>query len=80
MTRTNTPAEDAAALNRRMTRPESAREARRAADFDTATAPASGAAVQHAAAGAALSVDGRPSDASETAEAIKRAAENDTRV
>jgi hypothetical protein len=80
MTRTTTPAEDVEALNRQMSRPEEARKALRTADFDTATTPASGAAVQHAAASAALSVEGRQHDASETADAIKRAAENDTRV
>ena len=80
MTRTNTPDEDVEALNRRMNRPDEARKARRAADLDTATTPTSGAAVQHAAAGAAISVDGSRGEESETGEAIKRAAENDTRV
>jgi hypothetical protein len=36
--------------------------------------------VQHARVGAELAGEGRPSDESETADAIKRAAENDGRV
>jgi hypothetical protein len=53
---------------------------RRKAEMETAAQPASGAPVQRAAAGAALGAEERASDRGETAEALKRAAENDTRV
>ena len=53
---------------------------RRQADLDTAAQPASGAAVQRAAAGGAMAAEGHASEKSETADALKRAAENDTRV
>lgn len=50
------------------------------ADLVSATRPASGASVSQAAAGAGLTAEGRASDSGETAEALKRAAENDTRT
>ena len=53
---------------------------RRRADIETAAQPASGAPVQRAAAGAALSAGERASESGETADALKRAAENDTRI
>ena len=53
---------------------------RHQADLDSATQPAGGASVSQAAAGAALAAEGRASDSGETAAALKRAAENDTRT
>ena len=76
MTRTNTPVEDVEALNRRMNAPEDARRRRHAAQADAAGR----SDVSPARLGAALAAEDRPSDESETAESLKRAAENDRRV
>lgn len=80
MTRTNIPAEDAQALNERMNKPEDRRERRHAEEVEAATQPASGAAVTGDYAGAAMAGEGKSSDETETADAIKRAAETDGRV
>jgi hypothetical protein len=77
MTRTKTPPEEVEAANRRMSAPEDRRKVRTKADMDAAAWPASGAPVHHARVGAELAGE---DDESETAEAIKRAAENDTRI
>ena len=74
MTRTNTPAEDVEALNRRMNAPEDARRRRHAAQA------AGRPDVSPARLGAELAAEDRPSDESETAESLKSAAENDGRV
>ena len=75
MTRTNTPAEDAAAAKSRYQRPEDAKRARREAHADAATRlDRSGARL-----GAEISGENRPSDDTETADALKRAAENERR-
>jgi hypothetical protein len=50
------------------------------ADFEAATQPGSGAPVSQAAAGAGLASQERASESGETADALKRAAENDTRT
>ena len=76
MTRTNTPAEDVDAHARRSKLPENERRARHAAHAEAA---------QHgdldpARLGAEIAAEQRPGDESETADAIKRAAENDGRV
>ena len=76
MTRTNTPVEDVEALNRRMNAPEDTRRRRHAAQADAAGRPD----VSPARLGAELAAEDRPSDESETAESLKRAAENDRRV
>ena len=76
MTRTNTPVEDVEALNRRTNAPEDARRRRHAAKADAAGRPD----VSPARLGAELAAEDRPSDESETAESLKRAAENDRRV
>ena len=76
MVRTKNPDEEAEAINRRMNAPEDRRQVPRKADMDAATGPASGAPV-HPRAGAELAGE---DDEGETAEAIKRAAENDGRV
>jgi len=75
MTRTNTPAEEASAAKSRAPRPEEAKEAAREAHADAATRLDGSAARL----GAELSAENRPSDDSETADALKRAAENDRR-
>ena len=75
MTRTNTPAEDAAAAKTRAPRPEEAKEAAREAHADAAKRVDGVAA--HI--GAQIAGENRPSDDSETADALKRAAENDRR-
>ena len=49
-------------------------------DFDTAAQPGSGAPVQQAAAGAGMAAEDRAGQSGETADALKRAAENDTRT
>ena len=79
MERTNTPAEEAAKANREANAPED-RQARRDAELRAATHPTSGAAVQHASAGASTAADDRSAGTGETAGALKRAAENDGRV
>ncbi len=53
---------------------------RRRGEAHAAMTPASGAAVQHAFAGATLSAEEPAGQQGETADAIKRAAENDGRV
>ena len=77
MTRTNTPDEEAEAIARRMSSPEERRQIRRKADMDAAAWPASGAPVHHARGAAELAGE---DNESETAQAVKRAAENDGRV
>ena len=77
MTRTKTPDEDVEAVNQRMNAPEDRRRTRTKADMDAATWPASGAPVHRARVGAELAGE---DNESETAAAIKRAAENDGRV
>jgi hypothetical protein len=77
MARTKTPDEEVAAVNRRMNAPEERRQVRRKADMDAAAWPASGAPVHHAHVAAELAGE---DNEGETAEAIKRAAENDGRV
>jgi hypothetical protein len=77
MVRTKTPDEEVEAVNRRMNMPEDRRQVRRKADMDAATWPASGAPVHHARVAAELAGE---DNEGETAEAIKRAAENDGRV
>jgi hypothetical protein len=79
MERTNTPAEEAAKANREANAPED-RQARRDAELRAATHPTSGAAVQHALAGASIAADDGSAGSGETADALKRAAENDGRV
>ncbi len=79
MDRTNKPAEEAAKANREANAPED-RQIRREAELRAATHPTSGAAIQHASAGASLTADDHGAGAGETADALKRAAENDGRV
>lgn len=62
------------ALNKTANAPEKDGSERRTADMDTAASPASGAAVQRAFAGASIAAEDRAGGASETDEAIKRAA------
>jgi hypothetical protein len=76
MTRTNTPAEDTDALNRRMSQPEDARVTR----HDAQKRAAERLDVSPARLGAELAGEKRPNEEGETADAIKRAAENDGRV
>lgn len=76
MTRTNTPAEDAEALKRRGSEPESARLVRQ----EARKRAAGRGDVSPARLGAELAGEDRPRDESETADAIKRSAENDGRV
>jgi hypothetical protein len=75
MTRTNIPAEDAAAQKSRYQRPEDAKQASREAHADAATRIDK----SDARLGAELSSENRPSDDTETADALKRAAENERR-
>jgi len=75
-----TKEKDAEAANRQANAPENERQTRNEADLDTAAPPAGAAAVHDPFAGAALSAADRPGDDSETADALKRAAENDRRV
>ncbi len=76
MTRTNTPDEDVEALNRRMNAPENARSRRHHEQAETAAHRD----VQPAHLGAELAAEDRPGDETETADALKRAAETDRRV
>lgn len=76
MTRTNTPAEDADAHARRSKLPDNERRARHAAHAEAAQR----GGVSPARLGIELSAEDKPNDESETADAIKRAAENDGRV
>ena len=76
MTRTDTPAEDVEALNRRMHLPEDARARRHHAQAGAAGRRD----VSPARLGAELAAEDRPRDESETADSLKRAAENDRRV
>ncbi|HEX9905427.1 MAG TPA: hypothetical protein VGA77_10725 [Propylenella sp.] len=74
MTRTNTPDEDVAALNRRMKRKDEPRirhEARKDAAGRLDVSPAR--------LGSELAGDTHPSEESETADALKRTAENEGR-
>lgn len=80
MENSKTPRDDARRANRQMHAPENADRQRRDAEVRAATHPTSGAAVQHAFAGASVSADDRGSETGETADALKRAAENDGRV
>ena len=72
-------ASDVEAANLGRNDPERGRNKAKSA-ADAAMTPATGAPVQHAFAGAALAAEGRAGGASETDEAIKRAAGNDRRV
>ena len=76
MTRTNTPAEDADALAKRSKLPENERRARHQAHAEAAQR----GDVSPARLGAEITTEEKPRDESETADAIKRAAENDGRV
>lgn len=76
MTRTNTPAEDAEARKGRYQRPEDAKPAAHEAQADASTRLDR----SDARLGAKLAGENRPSDNTETADALKRAAENDRRV
>ena len=79
MERSKTPPEDVEKANRQMDARDDRDGARRQADLRAATHPTSGAAVQHAVAGASSAADDHAGDG-ETADALKRAAENDGRV
>ena len=79
MERVRTPAEDVDKSVAKSGEAADSRQQRADATLATATQPTSGAAVQHAVAGAELAGEPRAADASETADAIKRAAENDRR-
>ena len=68
------------AVNRGMHAPEDADARRIKGAARTAMTAASGAAVNHAFAGAEISADEPMSAQGETADALKRAAENDSRV
>ncbi len=70
----------AEAANRSMNAPQDAGQNRRESETRSAMTPSSGAPVQHAFAGAELAAESRAGGASETDEAIKRAAGNDRRV
>ena len=76
MDKTRTPAAEAEALENRMSRPEETRETHRQAYAEAATR----GDTDIARLGSELAAEERPRDESETADAIKRAAENDTRV
>lgn len=76
MTRTTTPAERADARKDRYRRPEDAKQAAHEAEADATTRLDR----SDARLGAELASESRPSDDTETAEALKRAAENDRRV
>jgi hypothetical protein len=76
MTRTNTPAEDVEALAKRSKMPKNERRARHAAHAEAAKH----GDVSPARLGAELAEEERPTDETETADSIKRAAENDGRV
>ena len=77
MTRTNTPDEDVAALNQRLQENGDPRIRRHKAEATAATR----LDMPKESIGAEISGDGkRAADESETADAIKRAAENDGRV
>ncbi len=68
------------AVNRGMNAPEDGDARRIKSAARTAMTPASGAAANHALAGAQISADEPMSAHGETADALKRAAENDGRV
>ena len=70
---------DAETANRQMNARDDRDAPRREADLRAATHPTSGAAVQHAVAGPSSVADDGAGDG-ETADALKRAAENDGRV
>jgi hypothetical protein len=76
MTRTKTPAEEVEALAKRSKLPENERRARHAAHAEAAKH----GDVSPARLGAELSAEERPGEETETADSIKRAAENDGRV
>ena len=76
MTRTNTPDEDAEAINRQLDQNDEPRIRRHKAEADSSTR----LAMPKERLGASLAADDRPADESETADALKRAAENDGRV
>ena len=79
MERSKTPPEDVEKPHRQMNARDDRDAPRHEADLRAATHPTSGAAVQHAVAGASSAADDRAGDG-ETADALKRAAENDGRV
>ncbi len=76
MRRTNTPQEDAEALNRRLNQPEDEPRARRTGDATAATR----LDISKARPAADLAGEARRKSSGETADAIKRAAENERRV
>ena len=80
MERTRTPDEDVSAANREANAPERDGERRRRAETDAAMRPQSGARISQATAGAEISGEAHSSEVGETADAIKRAAENARRV
>lgn len=80
MDRRKTPPEDVERLNREMNAPEDPTKRRREAEAKSAMRPTSGAAIPQAFAGAQMAAEGRSDETSETAESLKRAAENDGRV
>lgn len=67
-------------VNREMNAPEDRRQDRHQAEADAALQPSGGAPIQQARIGAELAGEGGAMEKSETADALKRAAENDTRV
>jgi hypothetical protein len=72
-------ARDIEDANKQMSAASEGDASRRKGEAHTATTPAAGAAVHHARVGAELSAENRERQG-ETADAIKRAAENDGRV
>ncbi len=71
---------DVEEANREMPAAPEGDASRRRGEVRSATTPASGAPVQHAYAGAEIAADEPSSQTGETADALKRAAENDGRV
>ena len=76
MTRTNTPSEDVEAANRGIEGPDDVRQERHEGDATAATR----LDMPKARIGAGLAGEKRANRTSETADALKRAAENDQRV
>jgi len=70
---------DAEAVNKQVNAPEDRARIRAKGEAENAMTPASGAAVQHALAGAEIAAEKPMREQGETADALKRAAENDGR-
>ncbi len=70
---------DAEAVNKQVNAPEDRARSRARAELRTAVTPAAGAPVQHALAGAEIAAEKPMSEQGETADALKRAAENEGR-